>query len=207
MITVNGTPVLSLVVEKPGRRAWWADLDLDVATSTFRVGDTAIVSSGSHQLRGTVKAVATFGNRTNVTVTGGAGGLGKLVSARHYGPADKLSVARDTLREVGEIMASASSLVRVTNAWSRAEGTAALALDALSPQWRVLDDGTVFVGDETPRDVTPPPVLDMDRDLGIRRVLADDLSLSPHTLIGGIRVGKVRYVVTEKSFNGYWWAA
>lgn len=201
MITIGDIPVLSATVEKPQYRNWWADVDVDIAAASPAVGARVVVGG----LSGTVKARASYGNRTTITVAGGAGGLSRVLGSRHYsGQIARSVVALDVLREADETSAG-SALSDSVAAWTRQAGTASSALDAIAGVWRVRDDGLVWLGAEPAVAARPPTVLDWDRDLGIRRFLADDLSLQPGVTLDGILVTRVRYIITAKDLTGYWW--
>lgn len=200
MIKINGIPCLTAVLEKPLLRAWWADLDVDIATT---VASTATLTAGTTTLRGTVAASEEFGTRKNLTVVGGSGKLGTEIPARHYGPTTRLAVGTDILRDAGETPAQ-SSWERVTGAWSRRSDRAAACLDALG-EWRVQDDGSVLLGPPSWAIRPALTVLDYDRDLRVIRFLADDISVEPGYIYGDKRVTRVRYIAHRDSFQGFAW--
>lgn len=202
MLTINGIPILSLTLDKPAKRAWWASLDVDVAAAAPAVGARVTISGG---LSGTVVRRTVDDTRIGLEVVGGAGGLRTVLSARHYGPGDRLLAARDALRECGELLAPASNLASVTNALVRPAVSCGAWLDLLSPSWRVLDDGSVFVGVE-PVSAATPTVLEIDRALNVRKFVADDLSLSPRSLFEGATITRVRYIATADRLSGYFWS-
>jgi hypothetical protein len=89
---------------------------------------------------------------TRVLLVGGAGGLGKPIKPRFYGPIPTNVVMGDIITDAGET-AGQLDLPGKLPMWTRTEGPAVTAIQALFLQldgrsWRILADGTVWAGVE-----------------------------------------------------------
>lgn len=131
--------------------AWYADVDVDaIAPLTGSV--TSEIDGVSFV--GTVLRSGTHGGRVQARIVGGKGGLAKELDAQNYanGPTAQ-TILTDILRGAGETLSSTAdaSLLSTTFArWQRDADTASecmvALLDALGATWRVLSDGTIWVG-------------------------------------------------------------
>lgn len=143
------------------RRAWWGWLDLDTATAPS--GQVTIAADGGLSLVGTVKQPSgVFLDSARVRVVGGAGGLETVISPAAFENAQLGDPLRAVLASAGESLSStvASSVTGVLlTKWTLTSTYAARALDELCAAasaplgqtivWRVLGDGTVWLGVET----------------------------------------------------------
>jgi hypothetical protein len=151
--TINDAPVLTGELSMPRVGAWHAKIQSpgDEALS----GSVTIVSHGL-TFSGTVVRSGVDGGRVLTRVVGGTGKLPTELPAKNYANAVGVKVRQvvaDLLREAGETLSADSEgavLDRTLAKWERSKGTASDALrDILEPfgaAWRVLRDGTVWVG-------------------------------------------------------------
>lgn len=151
--SVNDRDVLSAMVREPRIGIWTCELDAD--NETALTGDITLtiddVAWHGTVLRGDVEA-----GHYHAWVVGGKYGLAKQVSAKHYLSAAGRLILRELLEACGETLAAttdAAVLTKVFPRWSRAKGTAGSALAQFAADsgvsWRVLRDGTVWLGLET----------------------------------------------------------
>lgn len=154
--TISGKPVLRATICMPRAGLWTADLeaDSDVALSgavTLELGE------GVLELRGFVASGGVSGGRWHARLVGGAGGLGRRLTARSYRGAPLRLILTDLLAEAGEQLSSSVTdsvwLATVPQYWARAEGPATVTLHALCEAagavWRALPDGSIWAGIET----------------------------------------------------------
>ena len=88
---------------------------------------------------------------------GGAGGLSSSISPKMYNSQIQVQfIVSDLLSEVGESISSTSSqslLSTIIPGWTRMAGSASVALsqliDSVGGIWRVLSDGSVFIGTDS----------------------------------------------------------
>lgn len=195
LITCAGADVLRLRAHLPQRRAWWAWLDLDTATTP--TGQVTIAAAGGLTLVGTVKKPSgVFLDSARIRVVGGAGGLDAVLSPSAYENAQLLDPLNAVLGATGEKL-STSVMPAITSVllpkWTLTAASAARSIDALCSAagtalgkdvvWRVLGDGTIWLGAESwPAQAMPDgaDVLDQDPDEG-RFVIG---STSPFLLPG-----------------------
>jgi hypothetical protein len=161
LVTCAGADVLHGRVHLPGRRAWFASLVLDTATPPS--GSVTIAADGGFSLKGTiVPDSGVFLEASHVSVVGGAGGLSKIISPAAYERAQLRDPLNAIMNDSGESLSStvAASITGLQlDKWTLVASTAAQALDELCGiastlggqpvTWRVLDDGTVWLGVES----------------------------------------------------------
>ncbi len=159
LVTLAGSTVLRAHVELPLHGAWTVEAKVD--TATLPSGSVQVLCDGGLTLTGTVTRGGVFLDVTHLWVVGGAGGLATTVSG-----AFQSAQLRDPLNAImqasGETLSSAvaSSLLSVSlPLYTLGKSTASAALSSLcraagdvlgsAINWRVLPDGTIWMGAET----------------------------------------------------------
>lgn len=207
--TIDGIAIRSGVVSMPLTGVWHAECCIDSDTA-LSVGAVVPVVLGSATLTGTVRRSGLGVGLSTVQVVGGRGGLSSTVAARYYASGTARIVALDALTEVGESLsptADASLASLQVARWTRAAGTASEALDAVARAvgmvWRVLDDGTVWMGTDSWADATPADseVVADAPELAARTYADDGLSLRPGTTAGGVRVASVIHRIAPEAYR------
>lgn len=202
-ITCGGADVLRGEFHFPARGPWWATLELDTATAPS--GQVSIVVAGGFTLQGTVAAGGVFADVAHVDVVGGAGGIGELVPRAAYQSGLLRDPLNAALRAGGEQLSATVSqqlLAVQLKFWSQIEERVGAALDRVAGAagralgkaitWRVLDDGTVWLGEESWPSATLPKADDVLEVLPADRrhvIGAEAPSLMPGVDLDG--VGKV----------------
>jgi hypothetical protein len=209
-VTANGTPVLSGALTMPIVGTWHANLDLDAPvapTGRISIDWDGVPFSGT-----VVRSGADEGGRSQALIVGGAGGFSKVLTGKYYasGPTLKIIVA-DILSEAGETLSStadASVLSHVVARWERTAGTAGYsltaALDDAGATWRVLSDGTVWVGKDTfpavaRADIPGLTVLDENHSSGFIVVSVDAPLLRPGVTLLERQAREVTFTLTPGS--------
>lgn len=160
LLTCAGADVIDGAVHMPSRGPWWAKLRLDAATAP--TGKVAISASGGLSLSGFVSIGGVAYDVAHVQVVGGAGGLGTIVAPAAYQNAqlrDPLSAIMSGSGESQSATIDDSILAVQLPYWTIVASTAARALDELcgaaaaalgkAITWRILGDGSVWVGSES----------------------------------------------------------
>lgn len=204
--TLSGFEVLDGHVSLPRHGVWHADLVLDDAEGqTLPTAVTLQVGDGL-SLVGTVVGGGEWQGRRSVRVVGGAGKFGGDVTGRWYQGAPLRLPVRDTLEEVGEKLSTTSSDdvlgATATPGWARTGGPARDALHRLvgdaGATWRVLPDGTVWVGTETwPNAASSDVDVTADAPTSGRVSFATERpTLQPGQVLGGRRISYVELAIT-----------
>ncbi len=213
--TANGYPVVSGTVSRPRQGAWRADLRVDVEDPGRLAGRVTIVLGG-RTFVGTARRAGPYLGATQVRVVGGAGGL-----ARSFGPKayrgvplrlpllDVLGVAGEALAPSADPAAMATTLVF----WQAVAQPAGQALASLvqaadgAPTWRVLPDGTVWVGRETwpACRLADFDQTDEDPELGRLELAADEPAIDPGQVFLGRRVSYVEHQVDARRIRHLVW--
>ncbi len=220
-LTINGSAaILRATVHLPLSGVWSADIEVD--TDEDLAGACTLEADGAAWLSGTVIEGAVAHGLWRGRIVGGAGGLRGTLDPRAYRDATLADVLGDALRESGESLSSTSSTLAVAaRLWHRTEGAAARTVAAVAAAagygWRVLADGTVWLGAESWPDSTVTDVTLIDRDPSQRRwaLGGDVLSLHPGTLLQVrddatdtfVRVGPVRLDIEPAAFTATIWQA
>lgn len=197
--TANGAPILRGVITLPLVGAWRAELEVQADDAAALTGDVTI-SVGTQTFRGVSVDVGDYAGRVKLRIVGGKGGLGKPTAAKYYASIPARVVAADALSEGGEALSTTSDagiLGSVLPFWTRVAGTVAESLeqlvDELDATWRVLDDGTVWVGTDMWTEAKlGRAVVTGESPADARAELALDAhALRPGMAYGGKRVGEV----------------
>lgn len=208
LVTIGGAPVLSGVITMPRVGAWTADLSADADAA---LSGPATIVAGTQRWVGTVYRGGLASGTAVAKVIGGAGGLARAVAPKFYRNVTRRILATDILTEIGEALSPRSdALDGMVAVWSRCGGKAGAALrqlcDSFGASWRVLDDGTVWIGAET------WPEAQLEHELvceapngGWVEISSDELALRPGTTFLGRRVGRVEHRVSGRSVRSTVW--
>lgn len=201
--TVNGAPVLEGVVTLPRIGVWQADVELPASGALS--GRATVDIGGVLTLVGTFARSGVDGRgRVRARIVAGAAGLGRTLAPKSYFGVPLRIPLTDVLVDAGEQispMADVQVLAQQLPAWSRMSQVAGLSLVALvnaaAASWRVLLDGTVWVGTEAwPTSLMVAEAVSFEPEL-FRRTVA---SLAPIVLPGqvyeGQRIALVRHVLS-----------
>lgn len=155
--TANGLPLLECTLTMPGSGVWHADLTVD---SSEPLDGSVTLDIEGQTFSGTVLPgrSGVYGGRATAKIAGGNASMPTKLGAKQYvsgvGAGVTIDViVRDILREAGETLSATSDAAVLAVSlpkWERLETQASRALvGVLAKQgatWRVLDDGTVWVG-------------------------------------------------------------
>lgn len=201
--TANGINVLTATISVPRVGVWRADLDLDAADASKVSGTIALVL-GDVTWTGKATEVGAFVGRVKVRLLAGAAGFGKPTKPRFYQSIPAKTVVTDLLTEGGEKLSNTSDagkLGTVLPFWTRHAGTVGEGLenvlDELGAIWRVLPDGTVYVGIETwptsePKDVAVETEVASESKIVFS---SSSPSLLPGTTFRGRKVSRVEHSI------------
>jgi len=152
-----------------------------------------------------------LGGRTKVRVVAGAGGLAYDLEPRNYGGGvtTAKTVVDDILRDSGETLSAESDsalLSKQIEAWQRVKGPGRRALDRICEKigatWRILRDGTVWVGvDDWPEVEPDGTVLDDDWSDGSIELAPDTPSMVPGIVVRGQRVEEVIHQLSRSGLR------
>lgn len=219
LVEANGVAVLSGTINRPQRGVWTADLVIDQPDgSGFDVGtQVKITTAAGLNLVGVVapNRSGSFLDSVHVRVLGGAGGLTKAATARAYNQPGAFvrDVINGLISDSGETLApttDATFLATNLSAWTVMSQTCKRALDNIvetvddSLTWRILDDGTLWVGAETWPTVSAPDAVNMtfDPKQGTYVIGEDAPSIAPGTNVDGIgHVGRVEHHLEPDSIR------
>jgi hypothetical protein len=157
----------------------------------------------------------------DLRLVGGNGGLGKSAQRNHYKGATVRHTFVDLVQGAGEVPSLKASDAAVLNqplpAWTSLAIPTGELLQALADtaaellgqdvSWRVLYDGTVWIGAETwpacPADVR---ILDIDAANSSQLLGTDALGIWPGTTIGNRRIDSVVHQVGGNNRSTVYWA-
>ncbi len=157
LIYVNDQEAIETRFCTPRTGAWHIDALVDDPDAiTGRV--TVNVNDGAQVFKGTVVRSGVFADTGHLRVIAGSAGLSASATPRHYqGPSvrtvlgDLLSDAKETLSATADASILASGLDAWTTSATPISTMITLLLAAAAPgsSWRMLPDGTLWVGRET----------------------------------------------------------
>jgi hypothetical protein len=191
LLTANGSTVLRAVVTIPRLGAWVADVEVE--TDTPLTGAVTLAVDSGPTWHGTVVGTAAVVQNTwRGRIVAGAGGLAKVLDPLAYQTAALADVVGDALRTAGEVLSgTASDLSAQIGHWQRQQqpcsSTVADVALAAGYAWRVLADGTVWLGaeswDTAAGDPTQMDVIARDARCLIWTLAGDTLALTPGTIV------------------------
>jgi len=192
--------VSSGTVELPRTGIWIADVKM--ISQTIPSGPV-VATLGPVPMLGTVAVAQLVNGVIDLRVVGGAGGLGNAARPKHYHQPLVNHVLTDLMRDAGEML-SPDCTPAVVNApleaWTTlglpaTTGTMLAALCAiLGCNWRVLSDGTVWIGAEDwPDSGVAYRSIDTDGANAAQVVGTDGPAIWPGMLLGGRRVDFVTH--------------
>lgn len=205
LATLGDLPILRGRIRMPLHESpWTADLHLDADEAPAKGTRQSIVfdAAGSPVFVGTVRESGPFEGRSRVLLVGGAGGLKATLPPDQYVAPTLALVVADIMRITGEQLSATSAdlTTYALGTWTRAaeQGSRALTnvLAEVGLSWRVLRDGTVWVGTETwPMVSLERVVADDDGSAGHARVSPEEATLVPGVTLDGKRVVGVTYII------------
>lgn len=134
---------------------WLADVKMDDQVAP-EIGTLVTATLRETAMPATVAAAELVDGIVHVRLIGGKGGLGNTSRPKHYHRPLLRHVINDLLRDAGEMLSTTSTqgvLSLSLEAWTtlkRSTGATLAALCAVAgANWRVLADGTVWIGVES----------------------------------------------------------
>ncbi len=195
--TIAGLPVVDYRLTMPRSGVWVCEASMADARRPKGKVDLII---GTTTLKGTVELSVTEYETTVVRVRGGAGGMGTKAKPKHYSNAQLRLVLNDLLGTAGEKLSSTADsgiLGTILTHWTvlgvPVGRQVAQLLAARGPDvaWRLLSDGTVWIGKEGWRAVAPEhELLQLNPLASTLTISAEDLVLPGSTFLGR----KISYV-------------
>lgn len=211
--TVNGLPVLRCTLHVPRIGAWHAQVSVEAE----EVGDLdafiELELPGS-TWQGYARRVGAHHGRVEVLVVGGAGGLVAELEPRYYADAPVSVPLGDIMRESGEqlsLTVDPSVQSPMLARWTRSRGRAGRALADLVQtlgveSWRVLEDGTIWLGTEAWDEVSlEHDVLDEDPAHGRAALGVDEFVLRPGTVLEGRGISYVLHHLEPERMRSTVW--
>lgn len=212
-LRANDTLVLDAVFHFPISGVWHADLTIDADDAApFKGSFTVSDDDVSFECTPVPNGVDAFVGRVRAKVVGGKSGFAKQCEPKFYRAIPASTVLREALAVGGETLASTSTGIDLhLPFWTRPAASVGEAFEEcvawLDATWRVLDDGSVWVGTETWSEVTLPKdgVLLEENPVEKTAVFADAPAIRPGMSYEGRRIGRVELSVTPSETRSVVW--
>jgi hypothetical protein len=207
LVTANKLPVISAKIDMPRLGAWTADLMVD--TPQKLTGRVTIECARGLTLVGTVTRGDVWQDSGYVRVSAGNDGLRRTAKKKFYRAPNMRTVLADLLRAANETLSGTSDSGTIGTsypAWTVierpvGEQISALLMDRrLNVVWRMLPDGTLFVGPETWPESPLRDNADYQRlveapQSGCIELGVESPTLLPGVALGGRRTSYVKHAV------------
>lgn len=223
LLTINAAPIIKGAIYMPRVGIWHADMTIDQAAG-ITGAVTIATADGSFSLAGTVIRQGIFQDTLSMRILGGAGGLveSRILPAKSYQSSTIGTILTDTLRACGETLSPRSDrgvLGTVQAKWTRIAGNGKRAIARLlqdvGASWRMLADGSVWVGVDT-YPAAPDVQFDViDRWFGDGRIVIGShqpflfpgttLTISSSATQGAQRVSYVTHEIEAGSVTAEVW--
>lgn len=190
----------------PLRGVWTGDVEVD--THATMKGAKTISIDSALSLAAFIRRGAAYMGGGSYRLVGGAGGFPSVIQAKSYVGTTVRTVATDILNAVGERLSSASdgdvlgaSLAKWTTFTQSAMAAFSSLIDSQPDvSWRVLPDGSVWVGRELwPAVNAPGDVLEQDVDLDRATLDLVKPNLIPGVAISGRKISVVEYLFSRET--------
>lgn len=201
--TANERRILRASIFVPRQGAWHAYLSVEAEGTSGLTGSIDLAFDGV-TWTGYARRAGASNGRVELFVVGGAGGLRTELDPRYYVDAQAQIPLDDLMRELGETLSSGVSadVTGITLArWTRPRGRGGALLSELAEalgveSWRVLSDGTVWLGEEIWPDIeleyditAPSPAHDVDE------LAVDAPTLTAGVTLAGRRISYVQHII------------
>ena len=205
----GGLPLLSAKISMALVGAWHADVQADADAGDIETNSDGTVTLLVDGVRfvGTVTRSTVIAGRLKAQVVGGRGGINGELDVAHYVNTSVMAVIRDILADAGEVLSDTTNTATIAvelSSWERVRAPASRALtricDAAGLIWRVLADGSVWVGQESfPASDVEHVLIDEDWAAGLIEIAPEAPDLTPGVTL---RDQQIRYVVHEVRRSG-----
>lgn len=210
--TINGRTVLHALIGVPRRGVWTALVSVE-AEDTDDLGGSVELVLGDATWRGSARRTGAHHGRVDLLVVGGAGGLARVLEPRYYADAQARIPLEDLMRETGETLSSdvGTDVTGVMLArWTRGRARGGQLLgdlaQVLGVEWRVLADGTVWLGAEAwPEVELEHDVLAEDPAFATAELAVDAPTLTPGVVLSGRRVSYVQHIIAAERIRSAVW--
>jgi hypothetical protein len=206
--TLAGRRVLSGQLLRPSVGVWSADLVVE-GPEPLPAAKVVLSSEQGTTFAGFASKAEPDDGTLRVRLEGGGGGLARKAKAQSFRDVPLSTILGDTLRAVGETLSSASDAGIVgsrVSTYQRVERAAAATLREWAGikgvVWRVLPDGTTWIGSST-RLAFKGEARVLKRD-GTKRSLLialEDITLGPEHSIDSLPIGCVIYTIRPDSLR------
>lgn len=210
--TINGLSIVKGRITFRLMGAWDASFDV-MGTETASVTGRSLVELGGVTFVGFATPAVDVGGHVSVRVVGGAGGLNTKIEKKGDKKAPRGLLLGEVLALGGEKLSTLSDQA-ITSAvlphWGRRRGTVAEALRALvahageDVHWRMLPDGSVWVGKETwlPLGSATTYNIDSEDHTNERFTIAiESAAVQPGLKVEGYQISEARYTLTGRSLR------
>lgn len=205
LVTANGLTAFDFQLRRPRVGAWHADLRVETSEALQGRVDI-VIDDGFRTFKGTAFRSREFAEIGMLRVIAGAGGLGLAAEPKHYNDPTVGIILGDLLRAAGETLSGTvdQSVLRISLAsWTTPAMPVGVviahlleAATASAAAWRMLPDGTFWVGFETwPGAGIDPSVyeiMDEAAEDASMVVQFDRPELEPGTTFEGRRISYVQ---------------
>ena len=209
LLLLNNKPCPSGFISMPAVGAWTADVAID---SELTPSDKAVLTIGETIWNGFVVQAGETMQTELVRIVGGNGGLNAPVEPKSYIPVPAKIVLMDILGEGGEILSPLCdpAINAMLPAWVRCrcsvgEGLS-LIVNELGCTWRVLQDGSVWIGKETwPVQKFEYEVESSAPNTGRLNLRSEEPLVRPGVTLDGRRISRVEHVFSENGARSSIW--
>lgn len=208
--TVNGQSIMTGRITFRLQGAWEGSFAVESTDPADVTGAVSIVI-GSTTLSGTATLVGSdSGNLVTVRVVGGRGGLSVAAKPKDYSQPTRRAVVQAILGDGSETLSSTSDAAVLDvqlPRWTTMAGAVGDALwslvESAAAHWRVLGDGSVWIGTETWAVATDDEAVIEDEQPAESRidVALEELSVLPGSTFAEQRISTATYTIDGSSMR------
>lgn len=205
--TLDGWPVTIATVQMPRYGVWYADIEALTSVNDDITGTVEFVLNDV-ALRCTVVRGGLVLGTWRGRAVGGNGKLGTALTPNFYRNVEALRPFKDALQEAGEELSATADISKLGTTlayWSRVSKTAGQEIQALvrkaETSWRVLGDGTVWVGSDSRATFTGEYLeLDICPELSKLEIIPTSVAIYPGMTLQNRLIDRLVHRLNENEF-------
>lgn len=207
---VNNFPIIECHLTMPKIGAWLASDVLIDSPLEFKIGDNVVMQFLDQTFNGTIIDTGVFKQFQMCTIVGGTGKMPDYLVSKSYNSIPLGQVVKDIARATGHVVSDTSNVDLLNSyllRWSLLKLQASLAITKLlEPSislWRILPDGTLWVGKETYAPLNPDDFLIIEKfpEQGRWNIYNESYLIQPLTSLDGINIQQVEYYLKENDLT------
>lgn len=207
---INNKPIVECHLMLPKIGAWMANDVLIDSDEEFNIGDSVTMNFLDQTFKGTVLDTGVFRGFQQCTIIGGSGKFPDQLESSSYNSIPLGQVVNDIARKTGHTVSTSSDQNLLNHnlvGWNILKMKASLALvkllDSQGAIWRILPDGTLWIGFETytPLNINDFLVIEKFPEQARWNIYNEEYLIQPLSSLDGNNIQQVEYFISKNELT------